>query len=140
VVAAALARLGALHTLVLHGAVGMDEVSPSGPTLVWEVCDGTVAEWRIEPERYGLACADLDGLAGGEPSDNARRIERLLEDNAGVEAVRCAVLLNAAAALYVSGRGWTFEEAVDRATRSLESGAAAAALQRLRLASVPVEP
>jgi anthranilate phosphoribosyltransferase len=139
-VAAALARLGAAHALVLHGAVGMDEVSPSGPTLVWEVCDGSVTEWKLEPERYGLACEDLDGLAGGEPAENAHRIERLLEDNAAVAAVRCAVLLNAAAALYVSGCGWAFEEAVERATRSLESGAAASALQRLRRASVPVSP
>jgi anthranilate phosphoribosyltransferase len=131
-VAAALARLGAAHALVLHAAVGMDEVSPSGRTLVWEVCAGGVAQWEIEPARYGLACDDLDGLAGGEPAENARRIERLLEDASDMPAVRCAVLLNAAAGLYVSGGGWTFEEAVGRATDALDSGAAAAALERLR--------
>lgn len=139
-VASALARLGAAHALVLHAAVGMDEVSPSGRTLVWEVCDGRVTEWAIEPARYGLECDDLDGLAGGEPAENARRIERLLAGESGMPAVRCAVLLNAAAGLYVSGCGWTFEEAVERATASLESGAAAAALERLRRASAPVSP
>jgi anthranilate phosphoribosyltransferase len=131
-VAAALARLGAAHALVLHAAVGMDEVSPSGRTLVWEVCDGGVAEWAIEPAAYGLECDDLDGLAGGEPAENAERIERLLAGEDGRPAVRCAVLLNAAAGLYVSGGGWSFEESVARATHSLESGAAAEALERLR--------
>jgi anthranilate phosphoribosyltransferase len=131
--AAALARLGAAHALVLHAAIGMDEVSPCGRTWVWEVCDGALGEWAIEPARYGLACDDLDGLAGGEPAENAERIERLLTGDHDIPAaVRCAVLLNAAAGLYVSGGGWTFGEAVARATDSLESGAAAAALERLR--------
>ena len=134
-VAAALARLGTVHALVLHAAVGMDEVSPSGRTGVWEVCDGVVHDWPIEPERYGLACDDLDGLAGGEPAENAERIERLLGGDRVPPAVRCAVLLNAAAGLYVSGAGWSFGEAVERAMASLESGAAAAVLERLRRAA-----
>ena len=113
----------------------MDEVSPSGATRVWEVCGGAVREWRIEPERYGLECDDLDGLAGGEPAENAERIERLLGGDRVPPAVRCAVLLNAAAGLYVSGAGWSFGEAVERAMASLESGAAAAALERLRRAA-----
>ena len=105
-----------------------------------------MAEWEIDPARYGLACDGLDGLAGGEPADNARRIERLLAGENGIPengmaengmaengmAVRCAGVLNAAAGLYVSGGGWTFEEAVARATRSLDSGAAGEALERLR--------
>jgi len=136
--ASALARLGTAHALVLHAAVGMDEVSPCGRTLVWEVCDGAVAEWEIEPARYGLACDDLDGLAGGEPSENARLIEGLLAGENGVAAIRCAVLLNAAAGLYVSGGGWTFEESVERAIEALDKGAALAALERLRQASTAV--
>lgn len=139
----ALARLGAVHALVLHAVVGMDEVSPSDETRVWEVCDGAVREWQIQPERYGLACDDLDGLSGGEPAENAARIERLLQGDGGMPAVRCAVVLNAAAGLYVSGRGWSFDEAVECATASLDGGAAAAALERLRQAApraVPTQP
>ena len=139
-VAAALARLGATHALVLHAAVGMDEVSPSGRTMVWEVCDGAVAEWAIEPERYGLACDDLEGLAGGEPRENAERIERLLAGDDGMPAVRCAVLLNAAAGLYVSGGGLSFAEAAERARAVLESGAAVEALERLRRAAPRAVP
>jgi anthranilate phosphoribosyltransferase len=134
-VAAALARLDATHALVLHAEVGMDEVSPRGLTRVWEVREGTVTEWLIEPRRYGLDCDDLDGLAGGEPAQNAERIERLLAGGDGAPAIRCAVLLNAAAGLYVSGAGWTFEQAVERATYALERGAGMEVLERLRRAA-----
>ena len=133
-VAEALARLGALHALVLHATVGMDEVSPAGATRVWEVRDGQVTHWEIAPETHGLACDDLDGLAGGEPAENAGRIEQLLGGD-GTAVERCAVLLNAAAALYVSGNGWTLEESVARARQALESGAGAEVLTRLREAA-----
>jgi anthranilate phosphoribosyltransferase len=118
----------------LHAAVGMDEISPSGLTSVWEVEDGSVRTWQLKPARYGLECGDLDGLAGGEPAENAARIERLLSGE-GNEAVRCAALLNAAAALYVSANGWSLEEAVGRGEESLASGAAARVLARLRKAA-----
>jgi anthranilate phosphoribosyltransferase len=133
-VAAALARLGAAHALVVHAAVGMDEVSPSGLTKVWEIRDGGVTQWDVNPAALGLECDDLEDLAGGEPKDNARRVERLL-DGRGASAERCAVLLNAAAALYVSGRGWTRAEAASQARASLESGAAMRALAALRMAA-----
>jgi anthranilate phosphoribosyltransferase len=132
--AEALSGLGARHALVLHAAVGMDEISPAGCTYVWEVKEGNVRAWELDPARLDLACDDLDGLAGGEPGENAESIEQLLA-GAGGAALRCAALLNAAAALYVAGRGWSLEEAAVRGRRSLESGAAAAALGRLRAAA-----
>jgi len=130
-VAEALARLDTVHALVLHAAVGMDEVSPSGETQVWEVRAGAVVGWAIAPEEHGLDCDDLDSLAGGEPAENAERLERLLAGE-GHTVERCAVLLNAAAALYVSANGWTLEESVARARDALESGAGAEVLGRLR--------
>ena len=133
-VADALARLGCRHAIVLHAAVGMDEVSPSGVTRVWEVRDGAVRRWEIAPLEHGLDCDDLDGLAGGDPADNAERIKRILEGS-GAPVERCAVLLNAAAALYVSGNGWTLDESVVRARASLESGAAGTVLARVRAAA-----
>ena len=133
--AAALARLGAVHALVLHAEVGMDEVSPCGATHVWEVRAGDVAEWSIEPRALGLECDELDHLAGGDPSDNAERIEQLLGGGQAATVVRCAVLLNAAAGLYVSGHGWSFEESAARAADALERGSARDALERLRRAS-----
>jgi anthranilate phosphoribosyltransferase len=129
-----LVALGATHALVLHAAVGMDEISPSGMTSVWEVSQGGVRTWQLTPSRYGLECTDLEGLAGGEPSENAARIERLLAGESN-QAVRCAAVLNAAAALYVSGHGWSLDEAAARAQESLTSGAGAAVLARLRSAA-----
>lgn len=133
-VAETLAALGARHALVLHADVGMDEISPSGSTLVWEVKDGEVERWELDPGSYGLECSDLETLAGGEPAENALRIERLFSGDAD-RVVRCAVLLNAAAALYVSANNWTLEEAVERGQESLASGAAARVLAHLRAAA-----
>jgi anthranilate phosphoribosyltransferase len=132
--AEALAALGTRHALVLHAVVGMDEISPAGATLVWEVRDGRISTWELAPGRFGLECEDLEGLAGGEPSENGARIEQLLRGN-GSPAVRCATLLNAAAALYVSGNGWSFEQAADQARSALENGAGAEVLRRLRAAA-----
>jgi anthranilate phosphoribosyltransferase len=133
-IASALAGLGATHALVLHAAVGMDEISPAGCTSVWEIRQGQVDTWELNPARFGLECEDLGGLAGGDPAQNADRIERLLSGQSN-PAVRCAVLLNAAAALYVSGHHWSFEDAVSRATRALDDGAGAAVLARVRAAA-----
>jgi anthranilate phosphoribosyltransferase len=134
VLAEALTELGTTHALVLHAAVGMDEISPSGCTYVWEVVEGRTRTWELDPATLGLECNDLEGLAGGEPQQNADLITRLLAgEEAGV--LLCAALLNAAAALYVSGNGWSLEQSVERARAALESGAAASALQRFRAAA-----
>jgi anthranilate phosphoribosyltransferase len=133
-VAEALLSLDARHAVVLHGAVGMDEISPSGPTSIWEIQDGRLKSWEIDPTAYGLDCQDLGDLAGGEPEENALRIDRLLSGE-GTPALRCAVLLNAAAALYVSGKGWSLEESVERGRRALDSGAAATVLSKVRAAA-----
>lgn len=133
-VAETLAGLGARHALVVHASVGMDEISPSGATSIWEVRDGRVDGWEMEPAKYGLECRDLAPLAGGDPHGNAARIEALLSGE-GQPVVRCAVLLNAGAALYVSGNGWSLEESLERGRAALEDGAGAAVLDRLRRAA-----
>ena len=130
-VARALARLGVEHALVVHGAVGMDEISPVGATHVWEVRDGGVREWTIDPARHDLGIADVVALAGEEPRGNAERLERILDDGADV-AGRAAVVLNAAAAIYVAGLAASYEAGVRAAREALDSGAARAALERLR--------
>ena len=132
ILAEALQRLGAEHALVVHAAVGMDEISPTGTTEVWEVRDGDVRTWILDPSRYGIDPCDVAGLAGGEPDANAARVVRLLEDP-GADAVgRATVLLNAAAGLYVAGLAKDLKEGLERASAALESGAAAQALERLR--------
>jgi anthranilate phosphoribosyltransferase len=128
--AGALRELGAVHALVVHAEIGMDEISPRGSTAVWEVRPGRVDQWQLDPAAVGLAVDDLGDLAGDEPADNARRIRQLLDGN-GTPATRAAVLLNAAAALYVAGLGLSYGDAVEAATRALQDGQGAAALERL---------
>src|SRR5256885_1081018 len=72
--AAALARLGAEHALVVHGRVGMDEIAPTGVTDVWEVQGGAVRTWELDPADHGLAVADPAALRGGDPPANAPRV------------------------------------------------------------------
>jgi anthranilate phosphoribosyltransferase len=129
--AEALLRLGADHVLVVHGEVGMDEISPAGSTMVWEMKEGEVTTWRLDPGDYGLEWTALADLAGGEPAENAARIEGLLA-GAADEAARRAVLLNAAAGIYVAGLASSYADAVELAEDALASGRAAEVLGRLR--------
>jgi anthranilate phosphoribosyltransferase len=131
-----LGRLGAAHALVVHGRPGLDEVSPLGTTAVWEVRDGRIETWEIDPRRLGLDSTDADSLRGGEPADNAARVERLLDGGDDDPTGRAAVLLNAAAAIYVAGLAASLEEGAERAREALDQGAARAALERLRRVSV----
>lgn len=129
--AGALAALGSSHALVVHGEPGMDEASPLGPTHVAEVQGGTVREWVIDPTRLGFSGYSAEELAGGDPAENARIIEAVLAGSAP-KGAQAAVLLNAAAAIYVAGRAPNIAEAVVVARGALDSGAAQAALRRMR--------
>jgi len=139
-VAEALTRLGAEHAMVVHAEVGMDEISPAGLTRVWEVRGpvtghrSPVTEWVLDPRDYGLADADLNALKGGEPSENAERLERLLSPaSAGNDpAGRAAVILNAAAAIYVSGKVGSYTDSVALARETLDSGRSTEVLAALR--------
>lgn len=134
-VAAALLRLGAEHAMVVHGRVGMDEISPYGITDVWEVREGALSTWEIDPQRYRLAIADVGLLQGGEPAANAERLERILENGSADAPGLAAVLLNAGAAIYVAGIAGSLAEGIGRAREVVASGAARAALDRLRKAT-----
>lgn len=127
----ALLHLGAEHALVVHGEVGMDEISPAGRTEVWEVRDGMTSCWILDPEEYDLGWNSTADLAGAEPALNARRIQGLLAGERD-EAARRAVLLNAAAAIYVAGLAETYADAVAVAREALASGRAGAVLNRMR--------
>ncbi len=131
-VAEALALLGTEHALVVHGRAGMDEISPDGLTDVWEIRGGQSSHWVLDPRSLPVAHVDLRDLRGGEPSENARRAEQLLDDTGRDEAGKTAVLLNAAAAVYVAGLARDLAEGLERARAALESGAAREALRKLR--------
>jgi anthranilate phosphoribosyltransferase len=135
-IADALARLGTVHSMVVHGAPGIDELSPLGPSTVIEVRDGTVIESTIEPRLLGLASDDPAELAAGEPAENAAVIEAVLAGTASRGATN-AVLLNAAAAIYVGAKASTFRAGIETARESIKSGRAAASLEALRKATTP---
>lgn len=133
-IAGALAELGAVHAMVVHGEPGLDEVSPLGPTRVYEVRGGAVAaEWAIDPGALGMRAADAGDLAGGEPEENARVVLDVL-GGGGRAGARAAVLLNAGAAVYVAGLEPTYEAAVERARAALDGGLGMRTLERLRAA------
>jgi anthranilate phosphoribosyltransferase len=134
ILASALSVLGTTHAMVVYGEPGLDEVSPLGPTHVVEVRDGSTSRWTIHPEEHGFKKVDRADLAGSEPADNARIILAVL-DGKGPAGARAATILNAAAAIYVSGRVKSYGEGVAAAKKSIDSGEAKSVLQRLRRAS-----
>ncbi len=131
ILAGALAELGSRHAMVVHGEPGLDEISPLGPTHVVEIRDGHQTDWTINPAEFGLQSTDAGELAGGDPADNARIVTDVLSGG-GTEAARSAVILNAAAAIYVSGRVKDYAGGVAAAKIALAQGMGLAALERLR--------
>ena len=130
----ALTELGHDRALVVHGEPGLDELSPCGPTRVAELRDGRVSSYEVSPEELGLAPVAPEALAGGEPDENAAVVRAVLAgDERG--AARTAVLINAAAAFQVAGRSDSLADGVAAAAKSIDSGAAATALDRLIRAS-----
>jgi len=127
--AEALSMLGLRRALVVHGYDGLDEISISGPTRVAEVRDAQVRTYEVTPEEFGLARAPIETISGGDAGENAKIIREVL---AGKKfPCRDIVLLNAAATLVAAGRANHLSEAMPLAAKSIDSGAAAAKLQRL---------
>jgi len=132
--AESLRTLSATRALVVHGAPGLDEISPLGITEVREVRGGTRTSWEIDPADYGIGTIAAEDLAGGDPTENAGVIEAVLEGR-GPLGARLAVLLNTAAALYVSRDDLPYADAVRQTADALDAGVGAHALNRLRHAS-----
>jgi anthranilate phosphoribosyltransferase len=127
--AGAVARLGAARALVVSSDDGLDEMSTSGTTRVVEVDGGDLRRYEIAPEDVGLPRAEFADVAGGTPAHNAEVARRVFAGETGPP--RDLAALNAGAAIYVSGRVDTLEAGVRAAEAALDSGAAAAALDRL---------
>lgn len=133
-IAGALKELGTRHSLVVHGELGMDEISPVGSTTVVEIKEGVTGRWEIDPERFGYAGIDISDLGGGDPAENALMIEQILMGK-GTPGGEAAVVMNAAAAIYVSGLASTYEDGVVQAKRALGEGKGWEALGKLRRAA-----
>jgi anthranilate phosphoribosyltransferase len=128
-IAEVLAQLGARRAFVVHGAGGIDELSPVGPNLVCEVVDGGVHERTIDPEELGIERCSVQELTGGAPAENAEAIRRVFAGERGGK--RDAILLNAAGAIAAGGHAADLREGIATAREALDSGAAAARLEQL---------
>jgi anthranilate phosphoribosyltransferase len=129
-IADVLARLGARRAYVVHGAGGIDELSPVGQNLVAEVVEGEVLERRLDPEsELGIPRCSVDELRGGSPAENAEAIREVFAGATGGR--RSAILLNAAGAIAAGGHAADLREGLEVARRTLDSGAAAERLELL---------
>jgi anthranilate phosphoribosyltransferase len=128
-IAEALVTLGSERAMVVSAEDGLDELSISTRTRVIEVAEGGTKEWFVEPGEFGLATAELSQVAGGEPEQNAAVVRAVLEGEEGPH--RDLVLLNAGAAVYVGGGAESIAAGVEKATASIDSGAALELLGRL---------
>jgi anthranilate phosphoribosyltransferase len=124
-----LAELGTIRAFVVHGADGLDEISNTGESQISEVREGAVRSSRVRPEDFGLPRATMRDLQGGDRSENAEIIRLVLGGAPGPR--RDTVLMNASAALVAGGKARDFKEGVGIASRSIDSGAAAAKLAAL---------
>ena len=116
-------NLGVRSAMVVHGEDGLDEVSLSAPTYVCEVRDGWVRSYTLTPERFGFTRCRKEDLQGGDPAENAAILRAIL--NGEKSAKRDAAVLNAAAAMFVSGKFESIEAAVAVADEVIDSGKAA---------------
>jgi anthranilate phosphoribosyltransferase len=130
VIADVLAALGAHRAFVVHGAHGIDELSPTGPNLVYEVVDGDVRRREIDPLDLGIERCDPEELRGGNAEENAARIREVFHGG-GNGGRRSAILLNAAGAIAAAGHADDLKEGLALAREALDSGAAGERLDDL---------
>jgi anthranilate phosphoribosyltransferase len=127
----ALRRLGSRRAMIVCGEDGLDEITLTGPTLIWELEDGSIRTYRITPEDVGLSVVDFRELAGGERKDNARALIEVL-GGARKDAVRDHAAMNAGAALLLMGKAEDLRKGFERAIAILDSGAALERFERYR--------
>jgi anthranilate phosphoribosyltransferase len=126
--AGALARLGTRHALLVSSEDGLDELSISAPTRVVEVIGEELRAYSVEPADFGLPKAAPDAISGGDPSENAETTRRIFSGER--DPARDLAVLNAGAAIYTAGGAESLEQGTRAAERAIDTGAAAAALER----------
>ena len=124
-----LKALGSEAAWLVHGSDGTDEITITGTTEVVELKNGEITRREVHPEEAHLPVHPFEAILGGTPEENGRAFRALLEGETG--AYRDAVLLNAAAALVISGDAATLASGVDLAAQSIDSGAAKAKVEGL---------
>ena len=128
-----LRNLGSERAFVVHGSDGLDEITTSGSTAIASLEHGEVKTFEIAPEDVGLQRAKPEALRGGDADDNAKALLAVLKGERG--AFRDVAVLNAAAALVVAGKASDLKGGVALAQKSIDSGEAEGALERLIVVS-----
>lgn len=123
-----LISLGLKRGMVVYGQDKLDEISMSAPTTVCEFKDGWYKTYTIAPENFGLNRCEKSDLTGGTPAENAEITRAILKGEKGPK--RDAVLLNAGAALYISGKAETLQNGITLAAKLIDSGKALETLQK----------
>jgi len=122
-IALVLHRLGIKHALVVHGKEGMDEISISGMSLVWEVNEhGVLPANEVSPQHFGFKEANLAEIRGGTPEENAEMLRRILGGERGPR--RDVVVMNAAAALFAGNQASDLKQGARLAEEAIDSGRA----------------
>ena len=124
-----LRMLGSHRAMIVHGHGGMDELSLSGDSTVWEVREGALSRWTIRVEDSGLPETPISAIRSGAKEENADTMRRLFRGETG--PVRDVVLLNSAGVLMAGDLAGTVREGVEMASGMIESGAALAKLDAL---------
>ena len=128
IMARVLQRLGSQHVLVVHGSDGLDEITLAGDTLVAELKDGEVREYRINPGQFGIAEHDGSMLKAQTREMSQAVLQRVLANEPG--PARDIVLMNAGAALYAADVAGSLADGIERAREALASGRAAEKLEQ----------
>jgi anthranilate phosphoribosyltransferase len=132
-IANVLGSLGAESAWVVHGSFGdgggLDELSLTGVSYVSELKEGHVRSFQVEPAEFGVDPVAPEALLGGAPEENAKALRRVLEGELG--PFRDVVIMNAAAGFLAAGKTALLAEAANLARKSLVSGAALKALDKL---------
>jgi anthranilate phosphoribosyltransferase len=129
-IAHVLFHLGTKHSLVVHGRDGMDEITISGKSLVWDVNQhGVLPPYEISPEDFGFERAGMVAIKGGTAEQNAKILRSILSGEAG--ARRNIVVMNAAAALIAANRASDLRQGARIAAEAIDSGRAEAKLDEL---------
>ncbi len=125
----ALTRLPVPRALVVHGSDGLDEITTTGLTIAFEVSHGEVQQRSLMPMEFGVPLASIADLAGGDAQDNAVIARAILSGAQGPH--RDIVVANAAAALHLAGRAFSYGDAAQLAAQAIDSGAALGKLNAL---------
>ena len=120
-------NLGVKSAMIVHGEDGLDEISISAPTYVCEIRDGWVRSYTLTPEQFGFLRYPKEELRGGTPGENADILKGVLSGERG--AKYSAAVLNAAAALFITGRYESISAAAETVARVIDEGKAYAKLE-----------